>query len=260
MDTVVKPDDLRWLIEEFVAEYASVTGVRNWWLKPLLVTAVADERFSILPKIAAGDHLLPADLLPTARSVIVYFLPFIHELAEENQPGKVPCRNWGLAYNDTNELIKKVNEYVAGYMKSLGYQAAVTPPTANFDPVSLVSRWSHKHLAHLAGLGRFGINCQLITPVGCTGRLGSLVTDADPGDSPLVESEEHCLYKRRGECLECVGRCPVKALTANSFDRTVCYERLKAVKKHDNLADLPEYTEVCGKCQVMLPCSFAVPE
>jgi hypothetical protein len=61
---------------------------------PLLATAVADERFLALPRIAASDHLQPQDLLATARSVIVYFIPFVHELAEENRYGEIPCRHW----------------------------------------------------------------------------------------------------------------------------------------------------------------------
>jgi epoxyqueuosine reductase QueG len=255
----VRPDDLRQQVEGFVAQYPASKGVRDWWLKPLLVTAAADERFDILPEIAAKAHLVPRDLLGGARSVIVYFLPFVRELTQENRSGAIPCRNWGLAYNDTNELIKNINAYLAGYLAELGYHTAVTPPTANFDPVELVSQWSHKHLGHLAGLGRFGVNCQLITPAGCTGRLGSLVTDAELGDAAVTELKEHCLYKRGEDCLECVRRCPVEALTPDSFDRAGCYQRLNEVRMHENLADLPEYTEVCGKCQVMLPCSFGVP-
>ncbi|MBT8332616.1 MAG: hypothetical protein KJP06_09865 [Deltaproteobacteria bacterium] len=54
-----------------------------------------------------------------------------------------------------------------------------TGPTHNFDEDILMARWSHKHLAHLANLGRFGAHCMLITPEGCTGHLGSLVTEAD---------------------------------------------------------------------------------
>lgn len=32
-----------------------------------------------------------------------------------------------------------------------------------------------------------------------------------------------------------------------------CYKRIKAAY----LAGLPEYTETCGKCQVLLPCSLS---
>lgn len=253
-------EDLRSLIASFVAEYPGRTGVRGWWRKPLLVTAKADERFDVLPQIAADDHLLPRDLLPESQSVIVYFLPFIREVAEENQGGKIPTRNWGLAYNDTNNLIIQINDHLAGRLAQMGCRAAVTPPTANFDKVRLVSQWSHKHLAHISGLGRFGVHCQIITPVGCVGRMGSLVTDADLGDHPLLGEGEPCLFKRGLECLKCVDCCPVQALTADSFDRTRCYRRIKAVQKSGPLADLPEYTDVCGKCQVNAPCSFGVPE
>jgi epoxyqueuosine reductase QueG len=164
-----------------------------------------------------------------------------------------------LAYSDTNELIERVNDRLAQYLTKRGYQAVITPPTAGMDPKGLMSQWSHKHIAHLAALGRFGVNCQLITPVGCTGRLGSLVTDAELGDSSLIEAEEHCLFKRGLKCLECLNHCPVQALTVEGLDRSRCYQRIKAVRKDPGLADLPEYTEVCGKCQVGLPCSLGVP-
>ena len=48
----------------------------NWWRAPLLVTADADERFDILPKIASPNHLLPRDLLASCRTVVVFFIPF----------------------------------------------------------------------------------------------------------------------------------------------------------------------------------------
>jgi len=258
--TRIGAEDLRRLIETFVSDYPARNNVRNWWREPLLVTARADERFEILRRAVDEDHLMPRDILPSARSIIVFFLPFAKELAEENFGGKFPCRDWGLAYHQTNELIKNVNLHLSAFIKERGHESAVTPPTANFDPVRLVSRWSHRHLGYLAGLGRFGMNRQLITPSGCTGRLGSLVTQADLGDNPLTSEDEHCLHKRGFQCLECQARCPIQALTGDGFDRAGCYERLLTVQKHPGLAGLPPRTEVCGKCQVMLPCGFEAPE
>jgi hypothetical protein len=78
VDISVTPDSVRRLVEDFVAAYPANAGGRNWWLVPLLATAVADERFLALPRIAAADHLLPQELLATARSIIVYFIPFVH--------------------------------------------------------------------------------------------------------------------------------------------------------------------------------------
>ncbi|MBW1817795.1 MAG: hypothetical protein JRJ60_11630, partial [Deltaproteobacteria bacterium] len=245
--------DLRRISEEAVARYA--LGA-DWWRPPLLSTAAADHRFDVLPRIASSDHLLPRDLLVSAKSVIVFFIPFKKKLLDENTPGKFPCRNWGVAYQATNRLIEHVSGTLQAFLAEQGHRSALTPATHNFDPIGLTARWSHKHLAHLCGLGRFGINRQLITPAGCGGRLGSLVTEADLGDSPLMGEEELCLHKQGETCLRCVALCPVAALEEHEFDRQRCYTRLKVNLHHtEALAGLEETTEVCGKCVVDLPCT-----
>ncbi len=253
----VKADDLRGLVESFVSAYPSEANIQNWWRKPLLATAKADERFKILPKIASDDHVLPWDLLPSAKTVIVFFIPFVKELVDENSPGEFPCRNWGVAYEGTNTLIGTLSERIKDYLTEQGYNSVLTPATHNFDAVKLVAKWSHKHLAHISGLGRFGVNTQMITPSGCTGRLGSLVTEADMGDSSLVESEELCLHTADQECLKCLNRCPINALKEDGFDRHRCYERLQFNLNHrKSFAGLKDTTHVCGKCVVNVPCSF----
>jgi len=252
-------DDLRNFIEERVTKYPTDMNTINWWRKPLLVTAKIDNRFHALPEIAAEGHMLPWELMPTAKSLIVFFLPFIKELVDENTPGKFPCRNWGLAYESTNSLIGFLSDRIKNYLEVQGYLSELTPATHNFDEVRLVSRWSHKHLAYLSGLGSFGVNAQMITPVGCAGRLGSLVTEAELGDNPMVGSEELCLHKRGEECLQCVKRCPVSAVSeeGTGIDRKRCWDRLNFNQKNtEALADLQESTHVCAKCAVGLPCSF----
>ncbi len=256
----VTPDDLRSFVKEFVAAYPAETGVRDWWREPLLATARADLRFEALPYIAAPNHVLPYDLLPSARTVIVFFIPFVRELAEENAEGKFPCRNWGRAYVDTNELIGRLCKAIESYLRQRGYESALTPATHNFDKSTLTSRWSHKHLSHLVGLGRFGHNSQLITPAGCVGRLGSLVTSAELGDSPLTNAKAACLHKAGRECLECVTRCPVGALSAEGLDRSRCWQRLLVNQaRRSEMVGLPETTHVCAKCAMILPCSFTDP-
>ena len=74
----------------------------------------------------------------------------------------------------------------------------------NFDKQRVVSRWSHKHLEHLIGLGRCGTNCHLISPAGCSGRMGSLVTDLELGDHPQVTADELCLPKAGRKCGKCI--------------------------------------------------------
>ena len=193
--------------------------------------------------------------------MVVFFLPFVKELAIENNKGEIPCRNWGLAYASTNRFIGSVCEYIREHLVDRGFQAELTPATHNFGHVKLMSRWSHKHLGYLAGLGRFGVNAQLITPSGCAGRLGSLVTDAELGDSPLVSEKELCLHKNGYECLACVKRCPVEAVSESGIVRKLCWERLKSnLARTEELAGLGNTTHVCGKCQVLVPCRLKAPK
>jgi epoxyqueuosine reductase len=256
----VSVEELGRLVKRFVADYPRSAGRPGWWRSPVLATATVDDRFGVLPRIASPEHVGPRDLLATARSVIVYFLPFRQDLAAANREGDTPCRQWGVAYVETNELIGRINERVSGFLEERGHRCAVTPATHNFDPVKLSSRWSHKHLGYLCGLGRFGHNAQLITPAGCTGRLGSVVTEAELGDHPAMSSQEACLHKAGMQCLKCVERCPADALRREGLDRTRCWERLQSNRRNCGvLADLPETTHVCGKCVVMLPCSFGNP-
>lgn len=253
-------DEIRQLVTALVAQEGERRSGGGWWREPLLAASKVDDRFLELRKMAAPDHLMPWDLLPTARSVIVYFLPFRVSLAKENRPGDLPCRDWGLAYVDTNRLIGDLAAAIGTFLESHGFSCALTPPTHNFDPVRLLSLWSHKHLGFLCGLGRFGHNAQLITQAGCAGRLGSLVTDADLGDNLQSHGQEACLHKAGKRCLKCVSRCPVGALGPMGLDRERCWERLKENKRAaPSLSGLPDTTHVCGKCVVILPCSFHDP-
>ena len=253
-------EELRKFAETYVAEEPGRLGTHGWWQPPLLVTATADSRFNQLPQIAADDHVLPKDLLPEAQSVIVFYIPFKKELIKENRKGDRPCRNWGLAYVQTNDLIGRLTQELGDLLAERGFKSGLTPATHNFDEVKLMARWSHKHLGHLTGLGRFGTHCMLITPKGCCGRFGSLVTEAELGDHPLIATGEACLMKTGKKCGKCIKACPVDALSENGMDRAACYARLR--ENYQLLMEpdgLPDSTDVCAKCQVGMPCSSKSP-
>jgi len=251
---------LRKFADEYVAAEPARTGTEGFWQTPLLVSAPIDERFDLLPQIAFNEHMHPRDLLATAKSLIVFFIPFKRELVKENKKGDRPCRNWGLAYVETNDLIGRLSQAIAAFLVEKGFKSGLTPATHNFDEDILMARWSHKHLAFLANLGRFGTHHMLITPVGCAGRLGSLVTEVDLGDHPMIETDLACLLKAGKKCGKCIEACPVDALSENGFDRRRCWNRLNENRKTlDYFADLPETTHVCGKCAALMPCSFSNP-
>ena len=256
----IQIEELRQFAVEFVEAEPDRLGSAGFWQEPLLVSTPIDERFEVLPQIAFHEHLHPRDLLSTAKSLIVFFIPFKRDLVKENKHGDRPCRNWGLAYVQTNDLIERLSKSLEQLLNDKGFQSGLTPATHNFDEDILMARWSHKHLAHLANLGRFGTNCLLITPVGCTGRLGSLVTEAELGENPLIDTQEACLLKAGKKCGKCIEACPVDALSADEFDRHTCWNRL--IENRDTLtyfSDLLKTTHVCGKCAALVPCSFLNP-
>ena len=251
---------LREVTERIIDAEPGRLGSEGWWQRPLVVTALIDQRFDQLPHIAYHDHLYPRDLLPTARSVVVFFIPFKKGLVKENRGGNRPCRNWGLAYVQTNDLIGRLTSSLGDLLGEHGFKSGLTPATHNFDEVALMARWSHKHLGYLAGLGRFGVHRMLITPAGCTGRFGSLVTEAELGNHPLIETEEACLLKTGQECGKCIEACPVQALKEDEFDRRRCWDRLNENQRSlSYFSDLPETTHVCAKCAAIMPCSFKNP-
>lgn len=251
---------LRAGVIDFCRSRIKTRQLPNWWKDPILATAEADARFDILPDIAAGNHLLPRDLLPSCKTVIVFFVPFTPVLTKGNIDGKFPSDDWGRSLSLTNDLIGDISEFIRDDLMGKGFRSELTPATYNFDPATLTARWSHKHLAHISGLGRFGVNAQMITPAGCSGRLGSLVTEADLGNHPLVTVDHLCLHKAGQDCLACIGNCPVRAVTEEGIDRQRCNQRLQVnLKRFAARPDMRDDMEVCAKCVAGMPCSLASP-
>ena len=97
-------EKLRDFAEKFVADEPGRLKTEGWWQTPLLATAPIDPRFDLLPQIAADDHLHPLDLLSTANSVIVFFIPFKKELIKENKKGgkngHAPAKNSNNVFRD----------------------------------------------------------------------------------------------------------------------------------------------------------------
>jgi epoxyqueuosine reductase len=243
-------------ITAFVRREVAEAGTETRYRRPLVGFADADDpRFLQLRELAEPTHLLPGDLLPTARSVVSFFLPFVEEIVKANraEPRQV-AREWALAYVETNALINRIAQGLIVALAERGVNAAAEPATHNWDPVTLVSRWSHKSVAAIAGLGSFGLHHMLITDAGCAGRFGSLVVDAalEATSAPGAPARQHCRYFHDGGCKLCVERCPVGALTEAGLDKHGCYEWLLQVADHFGELGL---ADVCGKCATG-PCAL----
>jgi len=223
---------------------------------PLVGFAAADDPlFADLKRVVSGTHALPRELLSSARTVIAYFIPFAESVPESNRGGHLASREWAQSYLRTNALIGSLGERLRALLRSEGYDAVAPPATHNFDERRLVSDWSHRHVAFIAGLGTFGANHMLITEAGCCGRLGSLVTSLLVA-ADARSGEENCLHRANGSCLQCVGRCVGAALFPDRFERQHCY---RVCKENEAAHQALGKADVCGKCLVGLPCSRTNP-
>ncbi len=243
------------IIEEYVMAYphSDDTG----WEKPLVAYARADDPlFGQLRKLASPIHEKPADFLKEAKTVITYFMPFKEQVVKSNLKGRYCSKTWALSYIETNKLIAALNRHLQELLIKEGCQAVFVPATHNFDPKTLLSGWSHRSAAYIAGLGTFGVNHMLITRAGCCGRIGSLITNLELEATPRPTGE-YCLHLAGSSCGRCANKCVNNALSLKHLDKQKCYEicLINAEKQ----ADLESIADVCGKCLVGVPCSISFP-
>lgn len=243
-------------IKKVIADYEARSETRSRWKEPLLgFASCEDETFELLKKVANPLHLSPYDINKEGKTVIAYFLPFDEEIPESNIEGRIASYNWAVAYVETNILIQLINDHLIKYLQDKGYKTKKLPIEQNMDYEKLTSVWSNRHVAYIAGLGKFGINNMLITSKGCCGRLGNVVTSLYI--EPTKRSDtENCLNKAGYNCIRCIDRCVNGALKIDGFDRYKCFDMLTENGKiHKDVGN----AEVCGKCLVDLPCSFKNP-
>lgn len=255
-------------IVDYVKEYEKRDNISATWREPLVGFADANHKdIARIREYTFEEHLMPSDILDDPTIIIAYFVPFTKDIAYSNVDGELASEKWTLTYQETNEMFIKLNDYLIKKIEEMGYKAAVCKVAGDFKTDILKSKWSHRHMAKVAGLGTFGINNMLITKEGCCGRYFTIVTNLPVSpDKPL--EEENCLYKRNKSCLVCVKRCFSGALNENNYDRFKCYETcMKSFDKYEKLYGSKEVekgkprggSEVCGKCVVNLPCSFKQP-
>lgn len=244
------------IIKQFMEHYSEMRDVQTKWKEPLVAYADAmDEMFYNLKDVVSPSHAMPKDFLPEAKTVVAYFIPFDEVVVKSNIEGKESSKVWAKAYIETNQLILDLNTFIKNELQKLGYKSNIIPATHNFDNKKLISDWSHRHVAFIAGLGKFGLNNMLITDKGCCGRVGSFITDLKI-EPTKRKNGENCLYKHMNVCKKCVDRCVNNALKVDCFDRHKCYEMcLYNDKVHSDIG----LADVCGKCVVNVPCSTTNP-
>lgn len=146
------------IVDAIRAELASASQdktIRSTWGEPIVGFADADHPlFGALKRAVRPSHSLPGDLLPGARTVIAYFLPFDRKIARTNHRGRMSSEAWAVAYVETNRLIARISDGINTVLERSGSRGTRLPATHNFDKGMLMSDWSHKHIAYIAGIGQ----------------------------------------------------------------------------------------------------------
>lgn len=247
---------LEQIIENIVDEQVAALNRPDLFRKPIVSYSSADDsRYIDLKRLIGAWHAHPTELLPNAKSVISYFIPFTKEVIE--QPKRVPYGSWlwSEAYQETNRHFNNVNKAISGYLIDEGYSTKMIPSTHNYDPKDLKCFWSHRSAAVIAGLGSFGINRLVITEKGSGGRFCSVITSATltTNKQPV---DTRCLYIKKGVCGLCLKTCPVQALAPNAINKFACQDRLNEheaiIKASTNLQN----ADTCGKCISVCPFAY----
>lgn len=233
--------------------YVSDLGGLQIFETPLIgVAAATDPLFSTLKETTAvgPHHLLPAEWLPSARSVISYFLPFTPAVRKANRDPGDPATEWLYGRIEGQVFNNALSRLLADLLTAGGYAAIVTAQDARFAVSERRSNWSERHVAYIAGLGTLSLNCSIITAKGAAGRLGSVITDLELQPTPRAYSE---VYEYCSRCGACIRRCPPQAIDEKGKSHPVCSDYLDGIMARFR----PRYG--CGKCQTGVPCEDRIP-
>ena len=141
--------------------------------------------------LVSPNHILPRDILMrhapkeadlSIVSVVSWALPFSESIRQSNREQSWPSRLYSLARNNGGALIYQTSVRLTELCRENGIAAISPSATEEYDAFRIPdfkfsSTWSERHVAFAAGLGRFGLNASLITPVGTNVRLGRIITN-----------------------------------------------------------------------------------
>jgi len=251
-----------------------------------------DAVFKRFQSVVSLNHILPRSFLerfaPAGSDlaqvrVVSWALSFAEPIRCSNRSGLWPSKMYSAARNNGGALNFALSQKLGKFFRGLGYSAEAPRLTDAYDAFRLPattfsSSWSERHIAYAAGLGRFGLNGSLITPLGSHVRLGSLIVNS-PLAATMVQpgSYRADCWESEGEiCARCIQRCPVGAISSHGLDKEKCYAMRQAVRSRHlesyvrdmemhqapivkNGSRVSGYSLGCALCQCGVPCEAKDP-
>ena len=221
--------------------------------KPLI--GIADAHDPLFDSLKGEDvvgprHMSPHQWFAGSKSVITYFLPFTKKVRQANRCMGLPAQEWLFGRIEGELFNKALSQCLVDWFIEQGYEALSPTVDERFKVVNRRSNWSERHVAYVAGLGTFSLNCSIITKSGSAGRLGSIIVSAplEPTPRDYTTKDENCT-----KCGACIMRCPPLAINESGKDHAVCSDYLNRVLARFH----PRYG--CGKCQTGVPCEDEIP-
>jgi ferredoxin len=207
------------------------------------------------------------DVGPNELTVISWILPQTQATkAEHRLPRRMPTERWARARIMGEEFNAKLRGHVVETLNEAGFNA-VSPmihtdwARHTSEKYNFASNWSERHAAYTAGLGTFGLCDALITPRGKAMRSGSAIARIDIPASPRPYEDHHayCLWYAKGECKECVAKCPANAISEAGHDKEKCSAYLQVTRRYvEETFKFKGYG--CGLCQTGVACESGIPE
>lgn len=153
-------------------------------------------------------------------------------------------------YDLINTRLDLITSRLSSELERNGHQALPVPASQTVNDERLLSIFSNKMAAHLAGLGWIGKSCLLVTPeVGPRVRWATVLTDA-----PLETGRP--MANGCGECSACVDICPPQAFTGRAFHadepRESRFDAHKCSHYFDEMI-AEGGPPVCGMCLYVCP-------
>ncbi len=208
------------------------------------------------------------DVKPSELAVMSWVLPQTEVTRRDHRKEKeLPAERWARSRIFGEKFVNNgLRRHMLEKLHAHGIQA-VAPFILNewkgmtSERYGYASTWLERHAAHAAGLGTFGLCDGLITPVGKSMRVGSVVARlaVSVTERPYSHHQEYCLFHSSGICGVCIKRCPANALSSAGHDKKACKAYLHGVTQPyvTNTWHFDGYG--CGLCQVAVPCGKVIP-